>query len=261
MERFQRNDQAWILTGAAFIFLVVVLFLLTSANRPQGSMMPEGHHHHQGMSMMSEEPLSPAVQAKLLADKKESEFNHHLAGFFVLVAGAFMLFQGVLIKRWPLAKYVWPACFLLSGIFVLIWSDTELWPFGHRQWLEALQNNPEVLQHKLFALLLLGLGAIEWQRVRGVLQAAWSHWVYPVVAIAGSILVLFHHHEGGMQGPQHMAVMSRIQLQHSSFAATGICLGLVKGLAETKESLQVSLQKVWPMFMIVLGVLLMFYRE
>src|SRR5260370_28421032 len=191
--------------------LVFILFsMLAAALTPAialGQEQQRMHHDHagnQGMGMMMDEPMDAAaranLEAKILADKRESEFNHHLAGFLVALAGIFVLFQSNLAKRWPLVKYAWPACFLLAGIFVLVWSDTELWPFGPRQWLEALQNNREVLQHKTFAILLFGLGAIEWQRARGVLLTAWSGWVFPLVAISGSIILIFHQHEGGMSG-------------------------------------------------------------
>ena len=103
---------------------------------------------------MADTTIDPGNAMKLLADKAESEFNHHLAGLFVILGGLFILTQGVFTGRWPWTKYIWPSTFLLSGLFVLVWSDTELWPFGDRQWLEALQNNREVLQHKTFALLL-----------------------------------------------------------------------------------------------------------
>jgi hypothetical protein len=160
-----------------------------------------------------------------------------------------------------LTKYVWPACFLTAGIFVLVWSDTELWPFGHRLWLEALQNNREVLQHKTFAILLIGLGAVEWQRARGVLQAAWSAWVFPLLAICGSIVLIFHQHEGGMVGEHHMETMAQIQAQHLSYTACGLGIGLTKGLSEMKKRGAGVFAKMWPLLMAVLGVLLMFYHE
>src|SRR5262249_27520116 len=94
--------------------------------------MHEGSHSHD-MSL-SNEPLDPEKQTKLIADKKESEFNHHLAGFFVVLGGAFILLQTVIGNRWLWPRYVWPCSFLMSGIFVLVWSDTELWPFGSRMW-------------------------------------------------------------------------------------------------------------------------------
>src|SRR5262249_54213995 len=183
------------------VLLVLIAPLRLAAQSPAQPPAAEDHSmhaaHHHDMSM-PDDAANPAVQLKLLADKKESEFNHHLAGFFVALGAAFILSQTAIERRWRPAQYVWPSSFLLSGLFVLIWSDTELWPFGHRQWLEALHNNPEVLQHKVFAALLLGLGAIEWLRVKGTLQGTWSALVFPFLAIAGSVLLLFHQHEGGM---------------------------------------------------------------
>jgi copper resistance protein D len=256
----------------AHVSLVVILLsittgLLTSATMLAQSGQPMHHDHagNQGMAMPMDEPMDEAahlrLRAKVLADKKESEFNHHLAGFFVAAAGIFALFQSNLARRWPLVKYVWPACFLVAGIFLLVWSDTELWPFGHRQWLEALQNNREVLQHKTFAILLLLLGAIEFRRVRGTLLAAWGGWVFPLVAICGSILLIFHQHEGGMIGEHHMETMARIQSQHLSYTACGFGIGLTKGLSELETVRAGFLAKLWPLFLIALGVLLMFYKE
>lgn len=250
----------------ALIFALALLVLFLSANRlvAQDSAHQD-HPGHEGMSMPMDQPGDAAAQARLrakvLADKKESEFNHHFAGFLVVVAGVFMFFQKGLTEKWPAAKYVWPACFLLSGLFVLVWSDTELWPFGHRQWLEALQNNREVLQHKTFAVLLLALGIIEWQRARGALKAAWSAWVFPAIAIIGSLLLIFHQHEGGMVGEHHMETMERIQTEHMSYMYSGLGIGLTKGLSELKSRAGALFAKLWPLLMIMLGVLLMFYRE
>ena len=255
---------------AAMLIVGTVLLLITWGGfvplaTAQDQQMHHGHEGHEGMDMPMDQPMDAAAQAKLqakiLADKKESEFNHHVAGLLVAIAGLFMLFQSSLVTRWPAVKYVWPACFLLGGIFLLVWSDTELWPFGHRQWLEALRNNAEVLQHKTFALLLLALGAIEWQRARGALKAAWSGWVFPVLAIAGSVILIFHHHEGGMMGEHHMETMARIQSEHLSYTLCGFGIGLAKGLSEMKSKAAAVFAKIWPVLMIVLGILLMFYRE
>ena len=248
----------WFWLGAGGLSLAIFLFLFAW---PPHEASQEAHHDHEHMSMPMAQEMNPSMQAKLLADEKESEFNHHLAGFFVVLAGVFTLLRSILVKRWPAAKYAWPACFLLSGMFVLVWSDTELWPFGHREWLEALRHNPEVLQHKTFAVLLLLLAVIEWQRVCGVLKSAWSRWVFPALAIGGSVLLLFHRHEAGMHGPNHMVLMARIQSEHLSYAVAGIGVGFAKGFAEARTRLQGGFEKVWPLLMIVLGVLLMLYRE
>ena len=243
--------------------LSVILLLPVSARSQQP--MDMDHSEHAGMPMPMDQTADAAaqarLQAKILADKRESEFNHHLAGFFVIVAGVFMFFQSDFEKRWSATKYVWPASFLLSGLFLLIWSDTELWPFGHRQWLEALQNNREVLQHKIYAVLLLALGIIELLRTNGRVKAVWSGWVFPLAAVCGSVLLLFHQHEGGMQGPHHMAVMEHIKSEHLSFSLAGFGIGLSKGLSELRTSWRGIFARLWPLLMVVLGVLLLFYRE
>ncbi len=201
------------------------------------------------------------MQAELLADKKGSEFNHHLAGLFVALAGVFIFFQRGLARGWPAVQYVWPACFLLGGILLLVWSDAELWPFGPRAWLDALEHDPEVLQHKIYAVLLLALGAIEWQRARGVLRAAWSGWVFPALAIGGAVLLLFHQHGGAMHGPHHMESMARIESEHLSYSLVGIGVGLTNGLSHLETRWQEVFGRGWPLLMTVLGILLMFYRE
>ena len=127
-----------------------------------------------------------AQAAKWLADKQESEFNHHLAGLFVIVAGILILTESHLAKRWPVVRFAWPMCFLAAGLFVLIFSDTEIWPFGPQTPWYAITHNAEDLQHKIFSIILLALGYVEFQRVRGRLKSPWakaarnypSYWPY-----------------------------------------------------------------------------------
>jgi copper resistance protein D len=221
------------------------------------------HGGHEGMAMSMDDhaQMDPALQRKLLADKKESEFNHHLAGFFVILAGIFIFAQGALTQRWSFLRFAWPACFLLSGLFLLVFSDTELWPFGPQSWWYGLTHNIEDLQHKTFAVILLALGVIEVQRVRGVLKSAWAGWLFPVLACFGSVLLLFHEHHTGMHGSDHMTVMAHIQAQHLAFSVTGFGIGLVKGLSELPTRWKLTFSRLWSLLMIVLGVLLMLYTE
>jgi putative copper resistance protein D len=199
--------------------------------------------------------------AKHASDKRESEFNHHLAGLLVALAGVFLLTEDKLAKRWPAARYIWPCCFLAAGIFLLIFSDTEIWPFGKMSFWYAITHDPEDLQHKTFAVILLALGTIELLRARKRLCSGWSKWAFPVVGLAGSVMLLFHHHAAGMHGPHHMETMEHIQNQHRAFAATGGGIALTKGLSEVQTTWQQAFQKMWPALLIVLGVLLMMYTE
>lgn len=222
---------------------------------------PSMHEMHAGMSMPMDDSIDPARQAKLLADKRESEFNHHFAGLLILLAGIFLLAEGSIRERWPLVRYAWPLCFLLSGLFVLVWSDTELWPFGPQSWYFGLTHHAEVLQHKVFAILLLALGVIELQRTRGALRSVWSGWVFPALGVIGSSMLFFHHHRAGMHGPNHMEIMRRIQSEHFSFAISGFGIALSKGLSETRFAWKAFFAQLFPALLMVLGALLMVYTE
>lgn len=245
------------LRAAALLYVFLVFLFVPLAQSQQHDMdsMP-------GMNMNA--PAAPedaATLARLLAYKRESEFNHHLAGFFVTLAGIFIFAQDRFAKRWPRVRYAWPMCFLAAGLFVLVFSDTEIWPFGPQTPWYAITHNAEDLQHKIFAVILLALGYVEFQRTRGQFKAPWTAWFFPVVGAAGAILLLFHEHSGNMQAPHAMETMEHIQAQHRWFATTGLGIAVTNGLAETPQKWQQLFKKIWPALLIVLGVLLMQYTE
>lgn len=217
-------------------------------------------HHHEGMAMAANSSFDSVLQAQALAYKHESEFNHHLAGLLVLLAGLLILAEANLRERWPLIRHIWPLCFIVSGVFVLVFSDTELWPFGSQSWYFGLTHHPEVLQHKVFGLLLLLVGLIELRRTRGELKSTWSAWVFPAIAVTGSVMLFFHDHHG-MAAPNHMELMHRIQSQHVSFALTGFGIALSKGLAESRFPWRQFFERLFPALLIVLGALLLVYAE
>jgi len=235
-----------------------LVFLFTPLARPQQHDMD----NMPGMNMnVPAAPEDPAQAAKRLADKQESEFNHHLAGLFIIFAGIFILAENHLVKRWPLVRYVWPMCFLAAGLFVLVFSDSEIWPFGPQTPWYAITHNTEDLQHKIFAVILLALGYVEFQRARGRWKSAWAAWFFPATAAAGAILLLFHVHSGDMRAPQAMEAMIRVQRQHRWFASMGLGVALANGLAEAPQKWRQFFRKVWPALLIILGFLLVRYTE
>jgi putative copper resistance protein D len=245
----------WIAIGLSAILLLFVFATVALAQEHDMSKMPA---MHMNTAAPSEDP---AQEAKRLADKKESEFNHRFAGVFVIVAGIFILSESYLSKRWPLAHYAWPLCFLAVGLFLLVFSDTEIWPFGPQSLWYAVTHNREDLQHKVFSIILLAIGCVELQRARGRLQARWATWFFPAVGVAGAILLLFHVHGGDMQAPHAMETMEHIQKEHRWFAATGLGVALTNGLAGTPQKWQQLFKKAWPLLLILLGVLLTQYTE
>jgi copper resistance protein D len=237
-----------------------LVFQTSAQPRPQVmGDMPEMQATRDDHAISAED--TRVAEARLLADRRESEFNHHLAGLLIVLAGIFILTQEFLAVRWPLARYAWPLCFLLAGFFVLIFSDTEIWPWGHQSVFYALTHNLEDLQHKMFAIILLVLGLVETQRVRGRLKSAWSAWAFPVLSLAGVVLLLFHSHEAGMHGPDPMALMERIQLQHRWYASVGLGIVITKGLSEAPTKWRRTLNNAWPILLIILGASLTLYSE
>ncbi len=245
---------SWTAMGLFAIALFLFSTLSWSQEHDMGNMP--------GMNMNGPTALeNPAQAAKHLADKQESEFNHRLVGSFVIVAGIFMFLESYLATRWSLMRYVWPMCFVAAGLFVLVFSDTEIWPFGPQTPWYALTHNLEDLQHKIFSVILLAIGYVELQKARGRLKAQWATWFFPVVGVAGAILLLFHVHSGDMQAPHAMETMEHIQKQHRWFAATGLGVALANGLAGRPQKWQQLFKKAWPVLLIVLGVLLAQYTE
>ena len=58
-----------------------------------------------------------------------------------------------------------------------------------------------------------------------------------------------------------MKTMVSVQHQHLHFAEAGAGAAVAKGLAESNASWYDIFNKIWPLFMIVLGVMLMMYSE
>jgi hypothetical protein len=195
------------------------------------------------------------------ADPQGSEFNHHIAGLLLFLAGIVLLAEEPLARLWSPSRYVWPICFLAAGLFVLVFSDAEIWPLGPQTPWYALSHSIEDLQHKSFAIILLGLGFVELQRVRGRFKGIWSALFFPIVGIAGAIVLLFHVHGGDMSAPNAMATMRHIESQHRWFAAAGFGIAVAKGLAEIPQKWQMAFKRTWPALLTVLGILLMAYTE
>lgn len=257
------SERKHLFVRGAMLFCLCAMVFLNTRGWAQSPSTEQAPHDHEHMMMSMDDTGQPTEQerAEALASKKESEFNHHLAGIFVILAGLFLLLEGSLPQRWPFLRYAWPLCFLLAGVFLMVFSDTELWPFGPQSWWYGLTHNAEDLQHKTFAVILLALGVVELQRARGVLKSVWARWVFPVAAFCGSIMLLFHEHHPGMHAADHMAVMARVQAEHLNFAVAGFGIGILKGLSEVPSRWQTMLAKLWPLPVITLGILLLFYRE
>ena len=129
-------------------------------------------------------------------NKGPSELNHHIAGWALIGIGLLQL-VALLSPRLKAQRYIWPALFLSAGLFLALWSDGEIWPRGNLNWAWLLQHDAEARQHKIYAVLLIAIGIIEYMRIRGSLPRFWKTWAFPVLAVIGACLLLIHDHTGG----------------------------------------------------------------
>ncbi len=175
------------------------------------------HEHAAAATSAPAEPEDPF--------KASSELNHHLAGYGLIAVGLLVL-AGLAFPRVPWLKLVWPAIFVAAGLFLVVWSDPEIWPRGEHGWLWMLQHGPGSRQHKMFALLMIALGAVEYLRARDRLGRFWQMWAFPMLAVFGAGLLLFHPHKVTASPPppapaaqhQHAATEPAPAAQHQHAA-------------------------------------------
>jgi hypothetical protein len=140
--------------------------------------------------------ISTSVAASVDPNKGPSELNHHIAGWALIGVGVLQL-VALFSPRLKAHRYIWPALFLSAGLFLALWSDGEIWPRGNLNWAWLLQHDAEARQHKVYAVLLIAIGIIEYLRIRGSLPRFWKTWAFPALAVIGACLLLIHDHTAG----------------------------------------------------------------
>jgi hypothetical protein len=125
-----------------------------------------------------------------------SELNHHIAGYALIGVGLLALVS-LLSQKYQSHGYLWPALFVLIGLYLALWSDGEIWPRGNLSWSWLFQHDAEARQHKIYSFLLIAIGVVEYVRIGGSLPRLWRTWAFPVLALVGASMLLVHDHNGG----------------------------------------------------------------
>ena len=142
---------------------------------------------------LGEISIASATSADQDPNKPASELNHHLAGYLLIAIGTLVIAGQSSERLWPL-RYAWPLLFVVAGLFLAAWSDKEMWPRGTLSWSWLIHHDAEARQHKIYAVLLIVMGIIEYFRVNAKLNRFWQTWGFPALALAGIVLLLFHDH-------------------------------------------------------------------
>jgi putative copper resistance protein D len=181
-----------------------------------------------------------------------SEYNHHWSGIFVVAIGLLALLNQAGL-RW--ARH-WPLVFFGLALFLFLRSDPEVWPLGEEGFFDSLRD-VEVVQHRVFVLLTIAFGIFEWRVRAGNLAGTRAALVFPMVTVLGSALLLTHQHAIANVKDQLL-----IELTHTPLALTAAAAGWARWL-ELRLDPPANRWAgwVWPVCFVLIGILLMLYRE
>jgi hypothetical protein len=206
-----------------------------------------------------------------------SIFNHRGAGIFILLWGLTALIVGLQWPRRTWFRFVPPLMLLGLVEFLFLRNDPKAWPIGPYGFWMSFQD-PAVLQHRIFVLLLLALAIIELLRAGDRLPRFWQVWAVPGLAVFGAIYLFFHKH-GGIETQQMMqhasdpalatnsamqsmlASMNLVKHEHVWISLLGFGFAASKLLADggvLKGRLGATL---WCLFAIAIGIYLVGYME
>ena len=197
-------------------------------------------------------PGSGDLPARNAADVAWSEYNHHWSGLFVVLIGALGLAQRAGV-RW--ARH-WPLALLGLAAFLFLRSDPEVWPLGEIGFWESLRD-VEVLQHRVFVVLIVAFALFEWGVRTGRLKDPRAALVFPLLTALGGALLLTHSHAIANVKDQLL-----IELSHTPLALAGIAAGWSRWLELRADGPVRRLAGwIWPVCFLVVGAILLSYRE
>jgi hypothetical protein len=196
-----------------------------------GAVHQEGHEH-----------------ARNPAEALYSQFTHRASGAFLIVLAAVIFWESRPGRRFPWNAMSAPL-WLGFGVYLFISSDPEAWPYGPKSFIEIFYD-PLVLQHKLFAILLVVIGTIEALRAYGAIRA---RFLVPVLATIGGISLFIHFHDNKFH-------IDAIYLQHAAMGLTAVALGTTLFIARKMHAERV-VSWAWPAFLVLMATVLLFYVE
>lgn len=198
-------------------------------------------------------PIEDTLSTRQPEEYAWSEYNHHMAGLFVFSMGFLALLERTGRARW--ARH-WPLLLLGLAAFMFVRNDPRAWPLGPAGFWESMVL-PDVLQHRLVVLLVVGLGLFEWLVRIGVLARPGWRLVFPVLCAVGGGLLLTHSHAMFNLKGEFLAEVS-----HAPMGILGVFMGWGRWLELRLPGGEGVLPGwVWSISLFLIGGILLVYRE
>jgi len=188
-----------------------------------------------------------------------SERNHHVAGFMVLLMGIAELSHVLRLSSLRWARLLLPSILVVAGFLIIVWSDHEAWPIGSLTLTETFAGGDyEILQHKMYGILALGVGSVElFRRLGRIGHKAWAS-PLPLMAIVGG-LMLFGHSHGFHPSAQ------KIAMHHAIMGTMAVTAGSTKLVSTwvmpAERSGSTNWEWVWVSLILLIGAQLLLYSE
>jgi putative copper resistance protein D len=204
-------------------------------------------------SNLEDMPLTDREAPRTDADRQWSEFNHHVAGLIVLIMGILAILYRTGLAPW--ARH-WPLVFFALAAFLLVRNDPGSWPLGPQGFWEGMLFT-EVLQHRIFVLLVLGFGTFEWMVRTGRIRSPRAALVFPILCSVGGALLLTHSHASLNLKAEYL-----IEVTHAPLGVIAMLVGWGRWLELRLPPGETALPgRVWSVGLAMVGVLLLLYRE
>jgi len=217
--------------------------------------MQDSYASPKTISTESYVPGQAGTRPNTSAEKAWSEYNHHWAGVIVLSIGLLAILGHW--RRFSFARN-WPLVFLGLSVFLFLRSDPETWPLGPVGFWVSMAD-PEVLLHRIVALLVIGLAVFEWRVQTDRVNSPRVRLVFPVlIAVAGALL-LTHSHSLGNIKEEVLA-----ELSHAPLAILSVTAAWSRWLElrlPSENRVRFAMGAVWPVCFLLIGALLLNYRE
>ena len=198
-------------------------------------------------------PLVDTLAERKPEEYAWSEYNHHVAGLFVLAMGLLAWLERGRWARW--ARH-WPLLFLGLAVFLFVRNDPRAWPLGPAGFWESMAL-PDVLQHRMAVALISALALFEWLVRSGRLRSPGWSYVFPLLCAGGGALLLTHSH-----AMWNLKAEFLTEITHTPLGILAVFTGWGRWLELRLSPPENRLPgRVWACSMILLGALLLFYRE